>query len=76
MASQLLQWAAIYDEYVTTWKAFSDISIKHCYREANQVAHDLACWDRIVKENCFWIVESPRFLLGALINYVTILSNQ
>jgi len=34
--------AAIYDESHTVWCGFQEISIEHCNRDANQVAHELA----------------------------------
>jgi ribonuclease HI len=34
--------AAIYDDCNIIWSGFQDISIEHCSREANQVAHNLA----------------------------------
>ena len=34
--------ATIYDECLSIWMTFSSISIEHCNRGANQVAHELA----------------------------------
>ena len=34
--------AAVYDECLSIWMTFSSISIEHCNRDANQVAHELA----------------------------------
>ena len=34
--------AAIYDECITLWSWFQEISIEHCSRDSNGVAHELA----------------------------------
>jgi hypothetical protein len=34
--------AALYDDFNIIWSGFHDISTKHCIRDINQVAHELA----------------------------------
>ena len=65
--------AAIYDDWNTIWSGFQDISIEHCSREANQVAHNLARRARQHRQNCTWVDEPPNFILDLVINDVTIL---
>jgi ribonuclease HI len=64
--------AAIYDDCSTIWCGFQDISIEHCNREANKVAHELACRAMQIKENCIWDNEPPSFIFELLSNDVTI----
>jgi len=66
--------AAIYDDYNIIWSGVQDISIEHCRKEANQVAHNLAKRARQYKQNCTWIDEPPNFILDSLMNDVTILN--
>jgi hypothetical protein len=65
--------AAIYDDCNTIWSGFQDISIEHCSREANQVAHNLARRAGQHRQNCTWVDEPPNFILDLVINDVTIL---
>jgi hypothetical protein len=65
---------AIYDDCNIIWSGFHDISIEHCRREANQVAHNLARRARQYKQNCTWVDEPPSFVLDSLMNNVTILN--
>jgi hypothetical protein len=65
--------AAIYDDCNTIWSGFQDISIEHCSREANQVAHNLARRARQHRQNCTWVDDPPNFILDLVINDVTIL---
>jgi hypothetical protein len=47
------------------------VSFKHCPREANEVAHDIARFCFSSKASCNWVDEPPSFLLEKLINDVT-----
>jgi hypothetical protein len=66
--------AALYDEYNIICCGFQDITIEHCNREANQVAHSLARRAMQSKQNCTWDDEPPNFILDFLANEVTILN--
>lgn len=44
--------AAIYDECHSVWLGFDDISIKHCNRTANSVAHELVTNAFFIKDTC------------------------
>lgn len=66
--------AAIYEDCNILWSGFADITIEHCSREANQVAHNLARRAREYETNCTWVDEPPRFILDSLMNDVTILN--
>jgi len=66
--------AAIYDDCNIIWSGFQDISIEHCSREANQVAHNLARRAQQCKQNYIWADEPLSFILDSLMNDVTILN--
>ena len=66
--------AAIYDECSTIWSGFQDISIEHCSRDANCVAHELARQAMQTKTNCIWGDEAPSFILEFVLNDVTVLN--
>jgi hypothetical protein len=66
--------AAIYDECNNISSGFQDISIEHCSRETNQVAHNLARRARQHRQNCIWVDEPPNLILDLVINDVTILN--
>jgi len=66
--------AAIYDDCNIIWSGFQDISIEHCSREANKVAHNLARRAQQCKQNYIWVDEPPSFILDSLMNDVTILN--
>jgi hypothetical protein len=55
---------------------FSSISIEHCNRDMNRVAHNLANLAVQSKHVCIWIDEAPSFILEALVNDVTLFENQ
>ena len=65
--------AAIYDECITIWLGFQKISIEHCRRETNQVAHELAKKAMISKIYCIWDDDPPSFIVDLLSNDVTFL---
>ena len=46
--------SAIYDECITLWSWFQEISIEHCSRDLNGVAHELARRALQSKTNCIW----------------------
>ena len=48
------------------------VSFKHCPREANQVAHNLASHSFSNNVTCNWIDEIPSFILCNLINDVSV----
>jgi len=66
----------IYEQCELMWLDFVSISLEHYNREANGVAHELARIALQEKLTCNWVHEPPRFLLGALVNDVTVLQNQ
>lgn len=66
--------AALYDECNIIWSRFQDISIEHCSREVNQLAHNLAKRVMQYKQTCTWVDESPSFILDLLTNDVLILN--
>jgi hypothetical protein len=67
---------AIYDECYQYWEDFHSISISHCSRDCNVVAHELARQTLIGKISLVWIDEPPTFVRRLLVNDVTILSNE
>jgi hypothetical protein len=46
--------AAIFDECITVWSRFQEMSIEHLIKDANQVSHELARQTMVTKFNCFW----------------------
>jgi len=64
--------AAVYDECITVWNGFQEISIEHLCREANQVAHELARQAMITRVNCIWDDDPPSFITHFLSSDVTI----
>jgi len=68
--------APIYDECNHLWQEFQSISIEHCDRESNQVAHVLAREAISLKLSCIWVDEPPSFILESLVNDVTMFANQ
>jgi ribonuclease HI len=66
----------VYEQCDMMWHDFVFISLEHCNREANCVAHELARVASQEKMTCNWVTEPPSFILGALVNDVTVLHNQ
>ena len=66
--------ATLYDESKIIWNGFQDISIEHCSREVNQVAHNLAKRAMQLKQTCTWVDEPPSFILQFLANDVMLLN--
>ena len=66
--------AAIIDDCIDLVSSIGVVTFKHCPREANEVAHELAqsCFGN--KISCNWVDEPPSFILGKLINDVTIMN--
>ena len=52
---------AIYDECNQLWKGFVAISITHCNRESNSVAHELA-WQALLEKSSFVWIDDPQHL--------------
>ena len=48
------------------------VSFRYCPREANEVAHEIVRSCFTEKVSCNWVDEPPSFILGKLINDVTI----
>ena len=61
--------ADVYDECATIWSG-----TKHCSRDANHAAHELAKRAMVEKQNCIWDDEPLSFILGFAINYLTVLN--
>jgi hypothetical protein len=55
--------AALYDECNIIWSGLQDIPIKHCSREVNQVARNLAKRAMQYKQTCTWVYEPFSFIL-------------
>jgi len=56
--------AAIYEDCNQLWKDFAAISITHCNRESNSVAHELARQAMLEKSSCVWI-DDPQHLFDS-----------
>ena len=65
----------IFHEYHILRLGLDNITIEHCNREANGVAHELARHAFISKNSCNW-VESPSFLLNVRANDLIMFSYQ
>ena len=63
----------IYDDCILMWQDFVSISLDHCNREANCVADILARVALQEKLSCNWVDEPPNFILGALVNDVSMI---
>jgi hypothetical protein len=68
--------APIYDECVVLWQDFKSISMDHCNRDINRTTHNLASLAIQSKNSCIWIDETLSFIIEALVNDVTLFSNQ
>jgi ribonuclease HI len=65
--------SAVFADCVDLSSSIGEVSFKHCPREANGVAHELA---RVAFESSssgFWEGEPPNFIVSHLVNDVTIL---
>ena len=63
---------AIFANIVDLGLNIGNVEFKHISREANKVAHELARGCFIDKISCNWVDEPPSFILGKLVNDVTI----
>ena len=68
--------AAIFEECNHLWEEFAAISITHCHKKSNQVAHELARQARLERNSCIWIDDPPASVRQLLVNDITILSDQ
>ena len=68
--------APIYDDYFSLLQGFVVVCIEHCDREANNVSHRIARVALALKDNCIWVNEPPSFIIEALVNDITLFSNQ
>ena len=66
------EYSAIFSDCIDVMTLIGNVSFKHCPREANEVAHELARFGFTNKNSCNWVDEPPSFILGKLINDVTI----
>jgi ribonuclease HI len=65
--------AAIYADCISSIATLGEVKFRHCPRESNEVAHNLArfCYDS--KNSCNWVDEPPSCILSKLLDDVTIL---
>ena len=64
--------SSIYADCVDLASSVGSVSFQHCPREANEVAHELARNSLINNLSCIWDDDPPSFILGKLVNDVTI----
>jgi hypothetical protein len=62
---------AIYADCIDLASSIGSVCFKHCLREANQTAHELARDSFPSKSSCNWDDEPPSFILNCLVNDVT-----
>jgi hypothetical protein len=65
--------SAVFADCVDLFSSIGEVSFKHCPREANRVAHEIA---RVAFDSCssgFWDGEPSSFILSHLGNDVTIM---
>jgi hypothetical protein len=65
--------AAVFVDCVDLCTLIGRVKFKHCFREANSVAHELARHGLSTKSTCTWVDEPPSFLLPSILNDVTIM---
>ncbi|KAK3121628.1 hypothetical protein QOZ80_8BG0657540 [Eleusine coracana subsp. coracana] len=68
--------AAIYEECYSEWRDLADVSIEHCHREANEVAHLLANVALNSRSTRIWLDGPPSFIVAGMATDVTILLNE
>jgi tRNA(Ser,Leu) C12 N-acetylase TAN1 len=66
--------ASLYDECKIIWSGFQEISIEHCNRDANQVAHELEKEPCNLSKIILGTMSPLAFFLNFLINNVTTLN--
>ena len=65
---------AVFADCVDLVAQIGSVTFKHCPREANKVAHELASYSFCNSQTCNWIDDIPSFLVSSLINDVTIIA--
>jgi ribonuclease HI len=65
--------SAIFADCVDIRSFIDEVSFKHCPREANEAADEVARVCCASKISCNWVDNPPSFLLEKLINDVTVL---
>ena len=65
--------AAVFADCLDIATSIGKVIYRHCPREANSVAHDLARFVFIERSSCNWDDDPPSFLLNSLTNDVTII---
>jgi hypothetical protein len=65
--------AAIFADCVDLASLIDLVSFKHCPREVNEVAHELARSSFSNKLSSSWFEEPPDFIISRIVNDVTIL---
>jgi ribonuclease HI len=68
--------APIFYECYNLWREFAEISIEHCDKESNQVAHELARQAFMSKASCIWVDEPPNCIIPLISNDVTMFSDE
>jgi ribonuclease HI len=63
--------AAIFADFVDLAALLDQVSFKHCPREANEVAHEIASNSFLTRSSYNWVDEPPNFIICKLINNVT-----
>ena len=64
---------AVYAECFTLAASIGKVEFKHCKRDCNKAAHEIARNDFLSKLSCNWVDEPPSFILQTLIDDVTII---
>jgi ribonuclease HI len=64
---------AVFADIVDISSSLDKVIFKHCARNANKVAHELAKFSFDNEQTCNWANDPPSFLLSCLINDVTVL---
>jgi hypothetical protein len=67
--------APIFEVCYNIWKDLPMATIKHCDRETNQVAHELA-QQALVAKASYWVDSQPAFITALLANDVTLLPDE
>ena len=65
---------AIYDECAIYWKEFMAVSISHCNRSCNSVAHELDRQALLEKSSHIWVDDPPVSILRLLVNDVSMMN--
>jgi hypothetical protein len=65
--------SAIFSNIVNSALQISKVKFKHCPREANQIAHELARVAYTNKNSCSWRTNTSSFMISTLIEDVIII---